>query len=284
MDIKNFFYLGGNNFGDSINSVFFDLLADRKFNYSKHPKSLHYLGTGSVLRHCTEKSILVGTGFIDQDDDLGMGGKKISDKVYQIPADIILVRGPKTREKFLHHGIDCPPNYGDPILLFPVVYYNSAIKEIPNKVGFLPHYIDKGTKTSNSLINDLNTRGYTVEQINILTGKAYKELINSILSSEIIITSSLHGVILGIAYKKKVIFTELSRNVIGNRFKFNDFFESVDAKNCNPLPPGQDPQDYFIKYDPNNLKSIGLKMIELYPFIEKGRKQILSDKWSAHWS
>ena len=33
--IENFFYLSNKNFGDGINNIFFNLLANKKFNFKK---------------------------------------------------------------------------------------------------------------------------------------------------------------------------------------------------------------------------------------------------------
>ena len=37
MSITSCYYFGGNNFGDSINSVFIDFLADKQYIYKKTP-------------------------------------------------------------------------------------------------------------------------------------------------------------------------------------------------------------------------------------------------------
>lgn len=80
--------------------------------------------------------------------------------------------------------------------------------------------------------------------IDILVGTNYKKIIDKILSCEVIISSSLRGVILGVIYKKKTVFTEFSDKVVENGFKFFDFFESLDI-NYNVL-----------KYDSDNLQTI----------------------------
>ena len=282
--INNFFYLNNKNFGDGINCIFFDLLADKNFIYSSKDKE-HYLATGSILKFCNTNSIIIGTGFIDENDDLGSCNfKKMTNKIYNKPKKIILVRGPRTRNKLIKMGIECEENYGDPLILFPLVYKNENIKEIKNKIGLIPHYIDFNIESTNHFFNNLKNNNYNVELINIMTGLDYKNFINKILSCEIIISSSLHGVIMGIIYKKKVIFTEFSNNVIGKKFKFFDFFESVNIKynvlNSNDI----NILTNFIDYKKENLKNIGIKMINLYPFIENNRKIFLKNNWINYWN
>ena len=66
--------------------------------------------------------------------------------------------------------------------------------------------------------------------ININTGEDYKTFIEDIKSCEYIISSSLHGIIMGIIYFKKVLYMKFSDKVIGGMFKFNDFFSSLEIK------------------------------------------------------
>jgi len=282
--VSNFFYLNHGNFGDGINNIFFNLLANKTFNF-KRTKNMHYLGTGSVLKFCNKNSIVIGTGFIDEKDDLGSNNFKImNDKIIHKPKKIILVRGPKTRNKLIRMGIECPKNYGDPLILFPLIYNNNSIKEIKNKIGFIPHYIDYKTNNSEQFIKNSINKKYQVELINIMTGQNYRPFINKILSSEIIVSSSLHGIIMGIIFKKKVIFTEFSNKVIGNKFKFYDFFESIDVK-YNVLDfSDKNILNNFINYKKDKLKNIGLNMICLYPFIEQNRKSFLKKEWSNYWN
>lgn len=283
--IENFFYLSNKNFGDGINNIFFNLLANKKFNFKKKKNDIHYLGTGSILKFCNNYSIIIGTGFIDEKDDLGSCNfNKMTNKVIHKPNKIILVRGPKTRNKLIKMGIDCPENYGDPLILFPLIYKIENIKEIKNKIGLIPHYIDFNIESTNNFLNYLKNNNHNVELINIMTGQNYKPFIDKIISSEIIISSSLHGIIMGIIYKKKVIFTDFSNKVIGNKFKFYDFFESINIK-YNVLDfSDKNILNNFIEYKKEHLKNIGLKMIHLYPFIEESRKSFLKKEWTNYWN
>jgi pyruvyltransferase len=281
---NKFFYLNNKNFGDGINRIFFDLLANKKFDYNRE-KSLHYLATGSILKFCNENSIIIGTGFIDENDDLGSCNfNKLTNKIYHKPNKIILVRGPKTRNKLIKMGIPCPENYGDPLILFPLIYNNISITEIKNKIGLIPHYIDYNNVNSNLLKNNLKNKNYDVELIDIMTGLDYKPFIDKILSCEIIISSSLHGIIMGIIYKKKVIFTEFSDKVIGNKFKFFDFFESINIKYNFLNFDHIDLHNNYIDYHIDNLKNIGINMINLYPFIKNERKINLIYNWEKYWN
>lgn len=264
------------NFGDCINRVFFDLLTGETFDYSDSHSTIHYHSTGSVLRLVNENSIVYGTGFLSKSDDLGAPkGSKITNKVYKVPKIIISVRGPLTRQKLLNMGIKCPDIYGDPLMLFPLIYNNDKISEIKGKVGIIPHYHDQNNINVHNLTNNLKKTNQ-VEFINVCTGLDYKRFIDKILSCEYIISSSLHGMMMGIAYKKKSVLVEFSNNVYGNLFKFNDFFGSIDVSYKVKNVYDTTLLDNCIPYDLSKIKTLVETMIKVAPFIID--KQPLLDK------
>jgi len=155
--------------------------------------------------------------------------KPFTNKAYVKPLKVISVRSPKTREKLINMGVECPQIYGDPLLMFPLVY-NPIIKNLSKKIGIIPHYKDKKSQNIKFLVNDLVKYKYAPKVIDIEVGCNYKKFIDEIMQCEVIISSSLYGIIMGIIYKKKTILVEFSTKVIGNLFKFNDFFDSLNIK------------------------------------------------------
>lgn len=266
MVIKTCFYYGGENFGDSINRIFIDFLADKKFSYSAKPAGPHYIVTGSVLHRCNSQSIVFGTGCISKTSRL------------QVPRNIIAVRGPLTRKRFIEMNVECPEVYGDPLILFPLLY-NPSIEKKQKLIGIIPHYVDINTSTLNTLVENLKNGGYDVKIINILVGTKYKPFIDSIMECDTIISSSLHGMMMGLVYKKPSILVEFSEKVVGKLFKFNDFFAPLNidytVKNIYTL----DLLNNIIKIDYINLKNLGDKLIDAAPFIDRKRKVVLKSKY-----
>jgi pyruvyltransferase len=268
MSITTCYYFGGNNFGDSINSIFIDFLADKQYIYKKNPDQLHYMVTGSVLHFSNSNSIIFGSGFISESSGLGSGK----------PNKIFAVRGPLTRNKFIKMNIECPEIYGDPLILFPLLY-NHSIKSKQKIIGIIPHFIDLNTDSLNELIRNLKTTGVSVKVIDIRVGTNYKPFINAIMECETIISSSLHGMIMGIVYRKPTILVQFSKKVIGNLFKFNDFFGSLSieytVKNIYDvtLLENKIPINY------TKLKEVGHKLIDAAPFIEEERKVKLKSEY-----
>jgi pyruvyltransferase len=269
MSITTCYYFGGNNFGDSINSVFIDFLADKKYIHKKKPDQLHYMVTGSILHFSNSNSIIFGTGFISESSKLG------SDK----PNKIIAVRGPLTKNKFINMHIECPEIYGDPLILFPLLY-NPSIKAQPQTIGIIPHFIDLNTDTLKELVNNLKKSSFAIKIIDIRVGTNYKPFIDAIMKCETIITSSLHGMIMGIVYRKPTILVQFSKKVIGDLFKFNDFFGSLNieysVKNVYDvsLLENKIPVDYI------KLRELGHTLIDSAPFIEEERKTKLKSEYN----
>ena len=86
------------------------------------------------------------------------------------------------------------------------------------------------TEVGKNLKQNLEKVGYVVKYIDIQVGDDYEKLINNINTCKYIISSSLHGVIMGIIYKRKTIYIQFSNKVIGGDFKFNDFFKSINIQ------------------------------------------------------
>lgn len=266
------------NFGDAISHLLYTKLSLSNIEKTDITDNTDcYLSTGSVLRLCKNNHVVMGAGFIHKDDDVGKGDwDGYTNKVYTKPKKILSVRGPLSRRKLIDMGIECPEIYGDPVTIFPIVYLPSMSNKYT--IGLIPHYVDKNNNNYLNFKNNISKR-YSIKEINIMTGKDYKSIINDVCECEYIISSSLHGVILGIAYKKKTIFTEFSSNVIGNKFKFFDFFESLGIKYDVPGYNDPDILNKSISVNNDNLYKLGIDIINVCPFIENERKKYISVIW-----
>ena len=267
---------GRGNFGDSVNKVFWSKMSGKKI--IDNNKGKHYLTTGSIMWLCNNNSIIFGTGFISDNSNLGGTNKKKTNP------KVIAVRGPKTRKKLLEMNINCPKNYGDPLILFPCIYNKKPLKNSKLIIGIIPHYVDFNNKNVNTLIKNLNNNNYNTKKINILVGEDYEKFLSKINDCDVIISSSLHGVIMGIVYKKKTIFIEFSKNVVGGRFKFNDFFESINIKYDVKNIYDEKILHNIIKVNYDKLNKTALKLLELCPFIDNNRKKILSKKYKDYYN
>lgn len=209
-----------NNWGDLLNKTLLEKISRKKVVWINHGNSLEkYICIGSILQRADAGSIIWGAGFLSNSRKLNITPKKIC-----------AVRGKLTRNIILGQGIDCPEVYGDPALLYPK-YYKPDIKK-KYRLGIIPHYIDATnewfkTNTSKEVL-----------KIDILAG--INNVVDQILSCDMIASSSLHGIIAADAYGIPSKWLEFSDKVIGGGFKFQDYYSSVNREQCKSLRVGDD--------------------------------------------
>lgn len=203
---------GKENYGDLMSKYLVEKISNKKVVTVSHPSKRlykhifkHYLAIGSIICSANKNSIVWGSGIIKKDDNIR-------------DAKFLAVRGPKTRERILEKGYNCPECYGDPALLIPN-YYNPKIKK-KYKIGIIPHYVDF-KEVKNQYINVSS-----VKIIDFLTNDVEKTT-NEILECERIISSSLHGVIVSQTYKIPALWIKFSNKLSGDNIKFYDYYESV---------------------------------------------------------
>lgn len=252
------------NFGDCLTKIFFEKISNKQITISKNKSVDHFMSVGSIIGKATKNSIIMGTGAM-KNYTVIKGFKKI-----------LWVRGPLTRNNILNSNFECPEKYGDPFILFPLIYKNCNILKSFD-VGFIPHTNDKHQKNYNLLVNKISKNKQVLE-INInIRNKNYQDFINKILSCDLIIASSLHAVIISLVYKKKTIYTRFGGHV--SKYKFEDFFQSLKI-NYKMLEYNDDNLlSNIINIDYKELKNIGISMINLIPFINNERKKILINEW-----
>jgi pyruvyltransferase len=203
------------NFGDAINVEFYKyFMGEKNVSFArvgtndKIGVGQTMTGIGSILKFATTDDVIFGTGLLYKLDK------------FPAPKQIISVRGPLTREWLISMGCECPEVYGDPVLLMPLMYKPTIDKKY--KVGIIPHYIDKAhlkdqyKNLESTLIIDIQNSDY-------------KNFIDQVLSCEHIISSSLHGVIVGDAYGIPSYLAQLGKHDV-TTFKYKDYYQSVNKK------------------------------------------------------
>lgn len=186
-----------NNFGDILTPYLIERLTGKRAVQDNKLK--HFIIAGSILQDANDKSIVLGAGY---------GG--IDQKIKGKP-DIRIVRGVITGELLQRQGLKPTWIYGDPGIVLPLIYAPN-IKPIYD-VGILPHYIDYEIfEPAPNLID--------------ITGGVEK-VINHIRQCRSLVTSSLHGLIVGQAYG---IPTTLERwsNKIASKIKYDDYLRSIN--------------------------------------------------------
>jgi pyruvyltransferase len=203
------------NWGDLVPYKIIDSLFEHNiseedvFNVRQPNKKYSVYSTGSVMHFTKKDSIVWGTGCIKEN---AVGEK---------PKKVYAVRGPLTRQELLKKGIDCPEIYGDPALLYPIIYNPKIEKKY--EWGIIPHYIEFESDEDIEVIKNLEKQGFKI--IDICTGE--KEFIDQLLEVKNVISSSLHGLIVADAYGIPNARVNISNKLIGGDFKFKDYCMSV---------------------------------------------------------
>lgn len=197
------------NFGDLITPLLlkhYGLTPVHSFS----PENAEIVSTGSILQWMPEDfaGIILGTGLIQ-------------DETRQFPhARIAAVRGQLTAER-----INAPADVvlGDPGLLAPAI-----LKKRPPKthvLGLIPHYIDRQHAVVRHL-SECHTR-----HMKCIDVRRPPELVfRDIAACEHILSSSLHGLIVADSFGIPNAWLHLSDDVLGQGFKFYDYFSSLSVK------------------------------------------------------
>ncbi|MEM7707650.1 MAG: polysaccharide pyruvyl transferase family protein [Pseudomonadota bacterium] len=188
------------NFGDELMPYLLARIAgaDCLFDRKKH-----LLGIGSTVRLAQDHSYVWGSGIIRDNEAIVASPKCLA------------VRGPLTRNNLKKHGIPCPKVFGDPAMLFPLIYRPTL--HVTNSIGLVvPHF-----KHTNLLdrIPD-----FEFIDLHVRSKQKIESVIDHIASARCVLTSSLHAFIFSVAYGVPVaVFKLESQNIGGDNIKFDDF-------------------------------------------------------------
>jgi pyruvyltransferase len=110
--------------------------------------------------------------------------------------------------------------YGDPALLLPR-FLNPRVEK-KYSIGIISHYVDKGHPW-------VERKGDTADVRVIDIESGIEDFVRAVLSCEVILSSSLHGLICADAYGVPSVWIRLSNRLDGGSFKFRDYRQSIGA-------------------------------------------------------
>lgn len=194
------------NFGDELSAVIVSKIIGKpvRINNLLHRKKC-CLAAGSILHFARDGDVIWGSGFREDP----------SSEHRFSSLDVRAVRGPLTRQFLLQKGIACPETYGDPAVLMGVLFPEYRTDEklydyiiIPN-IGEIP--------------------GFASYKNVVLPTLPWPEIIKKINQSRLVISSSLHGIIVAESYG--VPARLLKMTWIESLLKYQDYYESTGRKN-----------------------------------------------------
>lgn len=214
------------NIGDDLNYYIIEELSKKKiFNYCDviYPNKQNpvYMCIGSIIDWMTTSNSIIG----------GSGVRDNNNPLPAHPLKVLAVRGPLTRDYLLSNGIECPEVYGDPALLLPHIYPSINIYK-RFSMGIILHKNDLNNDIVHKFILEKNQE---VTIIDIMHYDNWRDVINHILECKIIISSSLHGLILSDAYDIPNFWIKFSDKTFDGSFKYLDYFASVCRQTKAPI-------------------------------------------------
>ncbi|WP_298933751.1 polysaccharide pyruvyl transferase family protein [uncultured Ramlibacter sp.] len=190
------------NFGDHLSKIVVDAILAGKGRVLEEevPKTRNLLAVGSILHFANTGDVIWGSGV----------NGKIAPAAHRFTSlDVRAVRGPLTRDFLQELGIQVPPVYGDPALLlprlFPGRFRASASKPyvvVPN-LHDLRHFAQLPIGT---VVSPMDSWNRCVEEI---------------LQAELVIASSLHGLIIAEAFGIPARYLRVSQTE--SLFKYRDY-------------------------------------------------------------
>lgn len=235
-------WVKGENFGDYLSKIIVGEMALKNNLKEMKLSNKRLLSIGSILHFAKDNDIIWGSG---------INGKIELTKLNFMNLDIKAVRGPLTKEILEKKGIPTPEVFGDPALLLPEFFSDLKYMPIKNKIIVIPN------------LNELEEcRKLIPAQFQLVSPFLHwTKVVNEILSSEIVFTSSLHGLIVSEAFRVPVVlFKPFGGETL---FKYEDYLEGTgrklnqDFKSFNQLFREKD----GIKFSPMKFNAEALKSV-----------------------
>ncbi|MFL0359128.1 polysaccharide pyruvyl transferase family protein [Curtobacterium flaccumfaciens] len=169
------------------------------------PTRRRLVAIGSVIHFARNKDVIWGAG---------ANGKMLHALGRVGGLDVRAVRGPRTRERLLSLGVSCPPVYGDPALLIPELVRSGQSDRRPERDIALTHVPN---------LNDRERYG----SVTLDPRSPVEECIDRIRRSELVVGSSLHGIIIAEAFGVPAVLIAPTHE---DMFKYEDYYGGTGRK------------------------------------------------------
>ncbi|WKB55804.1 polysaccharide pyruvyl transferase family protein [Eleftheria terrae] len=203
------------NFGDALTPWLIRRLTGHypRFAMHDHPAPKLFV-TGSIAGLAGPGDTVWGCGIMQRDEPLAPGARWLA------------VRGPRTRQRALACGADCPAVLGDPGLLLPRLYTPPAVQR--RGIGLVPHFADRA-RLDTAAVARHGLRLIDIQQ-------DIESVVDQVVACEWLMSSSLHGLIVAHAYGIPALWVRLWELPSGDGSKFADHYEALGQPSPAALP------------------------------------------------
>lgn len=196
-----------NNFGDLLGPMIVAGMRARCGLTGAARRSGQLLSVGSVLHFAQDGAVVWGTG---------RNGKIEAERHRAERLDIRAVRGPRTRAFLRDRGFDVPAVYGDPALLLPVLRPDLRSIDRTMPLTVVPNFNDAPSRARDGWLDPRSP---------------LEQCLQTIARSELVVGSSLHGVIVAEALGIPARLVLPQRE---NIFKYRDYYEATGRPDFRP--------------------------------------------------
>lgn len=202
------------NVGDYLSKVIVSevlSLRDQEIQ-DKKDKSKRLFAIGSILHFAKSNECVWGSGV----------NWKLDSAVHRFSGlDVRAVRGPLTRDYLKRRAISVPEIYGDPALLMPLFFPADLLR--PEARGSVPYLVIP------HLHEPAEKFGAHREHVLLPTCKPAK-FVAELLRARLVISSSLHGIILAEAYGIPAVYLDMGNGE--SSLKYDDYYYGTGRMNC----------------------------------------------------
>ncbi|MDE5446974.1 polysaccharide pyruvyl transferase family protein [Bradyrhizobium sp. CSA207] len=195
------------NFGDHLSLVVVDQCL-RRSGYTladEVPHARRMLAIGSILHYARNGDVIWGSGLNGRP-----GQDDLNRRVDHL--DVRAVRGPRTQEILRRRGLAVPDVFGDPALLLPQLFPGRFQRRPMRPWVFVPN------------LHDLSLVDHRSADVVTPLG-SWNRRIEAILAAELVLASSLHGIIVAEAFGIPARYVRLTD--AESEFKYRDYYEGT---------------------------------------------------------
>ena len=246
---------GKKNFGDWLSPVLVEALSGMKVVHAR-PNKCDLMGLGSLLakakNHFWNRKIDIwGPGLIE---DIGQ---------FRSPHRIHAVRGWHTARAICNQKVAV---VGDPGLLCDMLVPTNIALKKDSTVGIIPHYVDQGSP----LVREFLCNNPRARMIDIFSETL--DFISQVARCEVVLSSSMHGLIAADALGVPNAWIRLSDKVWGKDFKFADYYSVFGLDNITPFPlqPSTSEKEVLAlteSYSRPGLAQIKESLVKAFPYM-----------------
>jgi pyruvyltransferase len=195
------------NFGDTLSPLVVSLLTGRPVAYAND--SVKLVALGSIFFALQDGDVVWGAGLARREHVSYAASAR--DVTYRA------LRGPATARLLRSQGIACSVPFGDPAILLPLLVENDIARE--HDVGIVPHW---------SHFHDFEREICDPRVKLVDVCDSFDEVARAILSCRLVLSTSLHGVILAESYGIPALLVFYGGHPRGDATKYVDYFESTE--------------------------------------------------------